>query len=110
MSSVRITMARVYLMEGQDDLDQVLTILHDEEKVSDVTVIRGIAGYDESGNLHTSTILSLSLELPLVVEFFDQSERIERVINVLQRRLHLKHIISWPAFSHIENSTERNKT
>ena len=104
MSTEAITLARVYILEGQNKLDDVLKILHDQENVSGVTVIRGVAGYGESGEIHTSSLLSLSLELPLVVEFFDKSDRVEHVIHVLQRQLHLKHIISWPAVSHLEDT------
>ncbi len=80
----------------------MLKILHDQENVSGVTVIRGVADYGESGEIHTLSLLSLSLELPLGVEFFDKPDRAEHVIQVLQRQLYLKHIISWPAISHVE--------
>lgn len=99
--SKQVEVARVYLMEGQANLEQMLEILHDEEHVLGVTVIRGIEGYGESGEIHTSSILSLSLELPLIVEFFDETERVERVIHRLQDKFDLKHIVSWPATSHM---------
>jgi len=101
--SQKITVVRTYLLEGKDDLEEVLRILHDQEKVSGVTVIRAIEGYGESGRgkMHTSSLLALSLELPLIVEFFDEPERVEHVIHTLEEQLGLKHIISWSAFSHL---------
>lgn len=95
-----MTIARIYALEGEDHLDDVLKILQDEDKLAGVTVMRGIAGYGESGKLHTSSLLDLSLELPLVVEFYDEAERVERVIEKLQAELGLKHIISWQVRSH----------
>lgn len=101
--SQQIAVVRIYLLEGKDHLDEVLRILHDQEKVPGVTVIRGIEGYGESGEIHTSSLLTLSLELPLIVEFFDEPKRAEHVIRRLRERLELKHIISWPAVSHLNN-------
>ncbi len=67
MTSKAITVARVYTLEGHDQLNQVLDILHDEEKIAGITVMRGIAGFGESREIHTSSLLSLSLELPLII-------------------------------------------
>lgn len=103
MSEQPIRIARLYTLEGKDHLARVLDILHDQEKVAGVTVMRGIAGYGQSGKMHTSTLLTLSLELPLVVEFFDKPEKIERVITKLQSKLDKKHIVSWLAVSHVED-------
>jgi PII-like signaling protein len=101
MSSKKITIARVYTLEGHDHLNQVLDILHDQEKVMGATVIRGIAGYGASGAIHTSSLLNLSLELPLMIEFYDEPEKVARVIEILKSRLDLKHIVSWSAEAHV---------
>lgn len=101
--SQQITVVRIYMLEGTDHTEEVLRILHDEEKVPGVTVIRGIEGYGESGEIHTSSLLTLSLDLPLIIEFFDESERAEHVIFTLREKLELKHIISWPAVSHLHD-------
>ena len=105
MSLKKITIARVYTLEGHDHLNQVLSILHDKEKVMGATVIRGIAGYGASGSgaIHTSSLLNLSLELPLMVEFYDEPEKVLRVIDMLKSRLDLKHIVSWDAEAHIDD-------
>ncbi|MBT7308006.1 MAG: hypothetical protein HN842_07300, partial [Gammaproteobacteria bacterium] len=39
----------------------------------------------------------LSLNLPLVVEFFDQPEKIERVLDHLSEHVDLAHIVCWSA-------------
>ncbi|MGR9099591.1 MAG: DUF190 domain-containing protein [Gammaproteobacteria bacterium] len=105
MKSRQITMARVYTLEGHDHLNKVLDILRDEEKIIGVTVIRGIAGYGASGAIHTSSLLNLSLELPLIIEFYDEDEKVQKAIEKIKSRLDLKHIVSWPAAAHIDASS-----
>jgi PII-like signaling protein len=103
MSATKITIARVYTLEGHDHLNRVLDILRDEQNIMGATVIRGIAGYGASGAIHTSSLLNLSLELPLMVEFYDEPEKVLRVIDILKSRLDLKHIVSWSAEAHINH-------
>ena len=95
-----VTIARIYTLEGHDHLNQVLDILQKQQLIG-VTVVRGIAGIGASGEVHTSSLLNLSLELPLVIEFHDEPEKIDEVIEVLKNQLDLKHIVSWPAHSHV---------
>ena len=100
MSQRKITIARVYTLEGHDHLNQTLEILQ-RAKIAGVTVIRGIAGIGSTGELHTSSLLSLSLELPIIIEFHDEPEKIESIIATLKAKLDLKHIVSWPVTAHI---------
>jgi PII-like signaling protein len=102
MSVKEITVARIYMLEGHDQLNQALDILRDEEKIMGVTIIRGIEGFGENREVHTSSLLTLSLELPLIIEFYDEPEKVEKAIQVLNSRLDFKHIISWPAMAHID--------
>lgn len=45
------------------------------------TVLRGIEGFGRSsGRIHTSRILSLSADLPVLVVVVDEAERIERFL------------------------------
>ncbi|MGR9051909.1 MAG: DUF190 domain-containing protein [Gammaproteobacteria bacterium] len=104
MSARDITIARVYTLEGHDHLNEALAILRDHEKIAGVTVIRGIAGYGATREIHTSSLLSLSLELPLVIEFYDEPAKVAKAIEILKDRLDLKHIVSWPATAHIDSS------
>ncbi|MGR9114424.1 MAG: DUF190 domain-containing protein [Gammaproteobacteria bacterium] len=105
MSERDIKIARVYTLEGHDHLNQALSILRDQEKIAGVTVIRGIAGYGATREIHTSSLLSLSLELPLIIEFFDVPEKVDKAIGTLKTELDLKHIVSWPATAHIDPSS-----
>lgn len=44
------------------------------------TVLRGLAGFGAHSRIHTSKILRLSEDLPLVVEIVDRAERIEEFL------------------------------
>ncbi len=53
------------------------------EGLAGATVLRGIEGFGADSRLHTSRILRLSEDLPVVVEIVDVSENIERVLPFL---------------------------
>ena len=97
MTQSDVIMVRIYLTEGGDLHKQLLAKLHDEEKVRGVTVFRGISGFGRSGVVHSSTLLDLSLDLPLVIEFFDKPEKIKRILTHLRKILPPGHVVSWDA-------------
>jgi PII-like signaling protein len=100
MATHNVTVVRIYLREGEHLLGRILDFLHNEEKVPGVTVLQGVAGFGADGKLRTSHLLDLSLDLPLVIEFYDQPQRVESIINHLQTQMGLGHIISWAALGH----------
>jgi uncharacterized protein len=102
MSVKEVTIARIYTMEGHDRLNQALDILHDKEKIFGVTLIQGIAGFGKDREVQTSPLLTSSLELPLIIELYDEPEKVEKAIQVLKSRLELKHIASWPAMAYVD--------
>ena len=102
MSPKEVTIARIYTLEGHDRLNQALGVLRDEEKIMGVTIIRGIEGFGENREVRTSSLLTLSLELPLIIEFYDEPEKVKKAIQELQSRLGLQHIVSWSAMAYID--------
>ena len=50
-----------------------------EEGLAGATVLRGITGFGKSSHIHTTTILRLSTDLPIVIEVADKRENIERI-------------------------------
>lgn len=104
MSAKEVTIARVYTLEGHDHVNRVLDILRDEEKITGVTIIRGIAGFGGTGEIHTSSLLTLSLELPLIIEFYDEPSKVTKAIQKLRSGLDLKHIVSWSATAYIDST------
>jgi hypothetical protein len=53
------------------------------EGLAGATVIRGIEGFGADSRLHTSRILRLSEDLPVVIEIVDTPEQIDRVVPIL---------------------------
>lgn len=45
--------------------------------IAGATVLRGIEGYGASNHLHTTRILSLSTDLPIVILVVDDAERLD---------------------------------
>ena len=45
MNTLDVTCVRIYLTEGEGAMDDLLSHLHDEEKVQGVTVFRGINAF-----------------------------------------------------------------
>lgn len=97
MKTTEVTMVRIYLTEANGRLRELMERLHDQEKVRGVTVFRGIAGFGKSGEVHSSTLLDIFQDLPLVIEFFDAPARVAEILEHLNRIIEPGHIVSWPA-------------
>ena len=95
-----ILLARIYLTEGQHLHKRVMERLHSEEKVRGVTMFRAISGYGSSGIVHQSTLVDLSLDLPLVIEFFDTPEKVRHAIEGLSDLVEPDHVITFAGTSH----------
>ncbi|HKK13569.1 MAG TPA: DUF190 domain-containing protein [Gammaproteobacteria bacterium] len=96
MNTIEVTFVHIYLTEHRGQLEALLEQLHDREKVRGVTVFRGISGFGRSGKMHSSSLLDISLDLPLVVEFFDEPARVEAILEHLSARFEPGHIVFWP--------------
>ncbi|MEL0585407.1 MAG: DUF190 domain-containing protein [Candidatus Thiodiazotropha sp. (ex. Lucinoma kazani)] len=97
MKKREVTLVRVYLTEGDHQLRKLLNFLHQDEQVRGVTAFRGIAGFGRSGRAHEASLLDISMDLPLVVEFFDLPERVEKVLQDLNQWVEPGHVVSWSA-------------
>ncbi len=54
-----------------------------EEGLAGATVLRGLEGFGAHSRLHTTKILRLSNDLPLVVEIVDTEEKIEAFLPLV---------------------------
>ena len=97
MNSSDVTVVRIYLHEAKAHIEELLGYLHDESKVHGVTVFRGISGFGNSGKYHSSTLIDMSLDLPVVVEFFDEPDKVEKIIEHLNNQIKPGHIVYWSA-------------
>lgn len=53
------------------------------EGLAGATVLRGFLGYGANSVIHTSKILRLSEDLPVVVEVVDSEEKVERFLALI---------------------------
>jgi PII-like signaling protein len=70
-------------LHGGKPLYQALVERVRAEGLAGATVLRGIEGFGASSHLHTSRILRLSEDLPIVVEIVDTTENVDRILPVV---------------------------
>ena len=74
---------------GEDDrsdgspLYEAIVLKAREQHLAGATVLRGAMGFGASSRLHTSKILRLSEDLPLVIEIVDSEEKINAFLPML---------------------------
>lgn len=54
-----------------------------KEGLAGATVTRGVAGFGAHSRIHTASILDLSLDLPLIIEVVDSSEKISHALEMV---------------------------
>jgi hypothetical protein len=97
-----VTIVRIYLSEADHGhrkslMQEIMNILHDQHKVKGVTVFRGIAGFGHSGEVHAADMLRIVVDLPLVIEFFDEPEVVQSVLELVKGLLPEGQIVWWTA-------------
>jgi PII-like signaling protein len=54
------------------------------EGFAGATVFRGVAGFGANSVIHTTHLLELSADLPVVIEVVDTEEHVERLLPILE--------------------------
>jgi uncharacterized protein len=94
---MKVTVARIYVTEGNHIHEKIFERLHDEHKVMGVTVYRGISGFGKSGHTHSSTLLDLSFDMPVVVEFFDTEDNVKTALESISDLIVPGHVLTFAA-------------
>jgi PII-like signaling protein len=75
---------RIYVGEndrhGGRPLYEAIVLKARELGLAGATVLRGVMGFGRSSRLHTTKVLRLSDDLPIVVEIVDREETLARLI------------------------------
>jgi PII-like signaling protein len=58
-----------------------------EAGLAGATVLRGLEGFGAHSRIHTTRILRLSEDLPVLIEIVDQAERIEAIVPELEKMI-----------------------
>lgn len=82
---------RIYLGErdkhnGQPLWSAILELLR-HEGAAGATVVRGIGGYGAHSKIHTASIIAMSSDLPLILEWIDTEERTARLLPTIEEML-----------------------
>lgn len=85
------TLLRIFIGESNtykgQPLYRVVVEMLRKEGIAGATVLRGICGFGATSVLHTSNLLRLSQDLPLVVEVVDNRENIDRILPLLDEMI-----------------------
>ena len=82
---------RIFIGESErwhhQPLYEAIVLKAREWHLAGATVLRGPMGFGKSSRLHTSKILRLSMDLPLVIEIVDSEEKIQSFLPVLDEMM-----------------------
>ena len=79
----------VRIFVGEDDIlhhkpvYEVIVLEARKAGLAGATVFKGIMGFGKASRIHTSKILRLSEDMPIVIEIVDEAEKIEKSLPIL---------------------------
>jgi PII-like signaling protein len=84
-------MLKIYIGEsdkhGNRPLYEHLVRLAKDSGIAGATVWRGLEGFGAHNTVHSNKILDISTNLPIVVEFIDERQKIEAFLPLLDGNL-----------------------
>lgn len=82
------SLLRIFIGESDEHqgepLFKAIVLKAREHHLAGATVFRGPMGFGKSSHLHTSGILRLSFDLPIVIEIVDSEEKIQSFLAVIE--------------------------
>jgi len=66
-------------------LHEAIVLLARERGLAGATVVRGMEGFGAASRIHTTKILRLSEDLPIIIEIADKPERIASILPDLDK-------------------------
>ena len=66
-------------------LYEEIVILARKEGLAGATVLKGMMGFGKSSRVHTTKLLRLSEDLPMVIEIVDSEEKINQFLKDLEK-------------------------
>ena len=79
---VRIFIGESDHWQGKPLYDAIVQLAR-KEGLAGATVVRGIEGFGAESHMHTTRLLRLSEDLPVVVEIVDTAANVDRVLPLL---------------------------
>jgi uncharacterized protein len=72
---------------GHHPLYESIVLKAREQGLAGATVLRGVMGFGKHSILHTTKILRLSEDLPMIVEIVDSQEKIDKFLPTLDEMI-----------------------
>lgn len=83
---LRIFVGESDTWHGRPLYEEIVKLVR-ERGLAGATVLRGIEGFGAHSRIHTTRILRLSEDLPVVIEIVDQAERVNAVLPALDEMI-----------------------
>jgi PII-like signaling protein len=84
-------LVRIFIGDGDhwhhQSLHRALLERLRKEGFAGTTVIHGVAGFGAASVIHTSSIVDLSADLPVLIEVVDDQEHIDKLIPILDEMI-----------------------
>lgn len=93
---MQVKVTRVYLSEESPLLNELFNFLHDH-KIKGATIYRGVKGFSDSGVTREARFLDLHFDLPMILEFFDEPERVDQILSQFPEKIPTGHVLQWLA-------------
>lgn len=100
-SCLRIYLTESHKIDGKPAMETILELCI-EAGLHGVSVMRGVEGIGQHG-LHSAAFLSLSSNLPLVIEAIDSTENIEAALLKMTPHLDSCTVATWPVHIRLGN-------
>ena len=85
------SLLRIFFGEADEymhrPLHQAIVLRARELNIAGATVLRGPMGFGRTSHLHNAHILRLSIDLPIIVEIVDETERLKAFVPELQKMM-----------------------
>jgi uncharacterized protein len=85
------TLVRIFIGESDkwhhQPLDRALVERLRKEGFAGTTVIRGVAGFGAASVIHTTSVVDLSADLPILIEVVDDQEHIDKLLPILDEMI-----------------------
>lgn len=70
--------------QGQKPLYEIIVFEAKKQGLSGATVTRGIMGFGANSKIHTTKLLEISSDLPLVIEIVDTEDKIKEFVQLVE--------------------------
>lgn len=103
---------RIYIGESDHHrgtpLAHAIVVAARKHGLAGATVLHGVEGYGANSRIHTTSILRLSEDLPVVIEIIDATSKIESFLPLLDEMVHEGLIVTIEKVNVVKYAAKQN--